>query len=216
MQNFRLPFLLAFSLALFSCSQADPKKENNSEKAKASFHLSAEEPEKSHGITTIRGKARFPVGFGRNGLTEEGKAFKGGSTLLGEFRVTAVLSKSRFEMEPELVKSSGKSKAWLRQNLFSNMNSIDFDGDGKGGEYGSLFIGLHPIDSKAKQPFHFGNYKGTFRWYSFAIHGTQDESRIGKCVTGGCINVGEEHLKFLAQRLKVNDLVSIQELVTKK
>lgn len=154
---------------------------------------------------------RYPVGLGRSGVTPAGERFRGGYSLLGEFRVTGILSASRFELEPELITQSGKTESWLRENLFRNMSSIDFDGDGKGGEYGQAFIGLHPVDSSVPQPFHFGTYKGVFRWYSYAIHGTQNQARIGKCITGGCINLGQADLQTIVDRVNLGDRVSITE-----
>ena len=142
-------------------------------------------------------------------MLAEGEVFKGGYSLLGKFRINAILSGDRFEMDAKLIETSGKSKEWLQKNLFKNMSSIDFDGDGKGGEYGSAFISLEPVDLKAAQPFRFNTYKGVFRWYSFAIHGTQDEKRIGKCITGGCINVKQESLVELLRKLKLGDHVEI-------
>ncbi len=152
-----------------------------------------------------------PVGFGKRGLLPAGQAFRGGYSLLGEFKVNAVLSRDRFEMTDALIRESGKSREWLAENLFSNMGSIDFDGDGEGGEYGDCFIGLQPVNSMAKQPFHFGEYKGVFRWYSYAIHGTQDQGRIGKCVTGGCINMGAEVLHTFASKVGLGDPVRVDE-----
>ena len=62
------------------------------------------------------------------------------------------------------------------------------------------------------QPFAFCHFKGVFRWYSFAIHGTQDESRVGRAATGGCINVGEDALALLLQSLQLGDTVKIVEM----
>ena len=171
--------------------------------------LNPENPAQSYGEMIGEKGFRFSVGLGRDGITPSGKAFRSGSSLLGEFRINAILTARRFEMEKSLILKSGKNEAWLRENLFSNMSSIDFDGDGKGGEYGEAFIGLEPVDSKAKQPFHFGDYKGVFRWYSYAIHGTRDESRIGKCSTGGCINIGKADLGKVIDAVKVGDRVSV-------
>ncbi len=154
---------------------------------------------------------QFPVGLGKRGTTPAGQSFQPGYSLLGEFRINAILSKTRFEMDPQLIRQSGKTEDWLRENLFSNMSSIDFDNDGKGGEYGEAFLGLEPLNSTARQPFHFGEYKGVYRWYSYAIHGTQNEERIGKCITGGCVNLGQEHLHQLLQSVKLGQTVTIQE-----
>lgn len=170
--------------------------------------LNTRDPGRSRG-SWRRGKD-FQVGLGRDGYLPEGSAFVGGSSLLGEFSVNAVLSADRFEMIDNLVVQSGRTREWLKENLFRNMSSIDFDGDGRGGEYGEAFIGLEPMDSSATQPFHFGEYKGVFRWYSYAIHGTQDQSRIGKCVTGGCINVGQEPLRSLVEEVSLGDRVVIR------
>lgn len=155
------------------------------------------------------GGHRFPVGMGRNGVTRAGGRFRPGFSLLGEFRINAILSYDRFEMEEKLVRESGKPEKWLRENLFRNMSSIDFDGDGKGGEYGAVYIGLRPVDSPGGQPFHFGEYKGVFRWYSYAIHGTQDESRVGKKITGGCINLRQVDLEKLLLEVQLEDRVTV-------
>ena len=176
--------------------------------------LNPDEAAHSYGEVTGKDGFRFPVGLGRNGITPRGKAFRGGSSLLGEFRINAILSGDRFEMEKSLLQKSGKSESWLRKNLFSNMSSIDFDGDGKGQEYGEAYIGLVPVNSTATQPFYFGDYKGTFRWYSYAIHGTQDQSRIGTRSTGGCINAGKADLRKIVDAVKIGDPVLIAEANT--
>lgn len=152
----------------------------------------------------------FPVGFGKHGVLPVGESFKGGHSLLGDFAVNAILSEDRFEMTAGLIAGSGKSREWLAANLFKNMSSIDFDGDGSGGEYGSAFIGLEPLGSTASQPFHFGEYNGVFRWYSYAIHGTQEEERVGKCVTGGCLNVKKSDLRIILETVQLGDKVAIQ------
>ena len=55
----------------------------------------------------------------------------------------------------------------------------------------------------------FNTYDGVFRWYSFAIHGTNDESRIGKAVTGGCINAGNLTMGVLLDTVELGDKVVI-------
>ena len=129
-------------------------------------------------------------------------------TPLGRFRVNAILSDDRFEMDPQLVESSGKSEDELRSTLFSNMNSIDFKGDGVTGEYGTGYISLEPVPP-SDQPFEFNSYDGTFRWYSFAIHGTNDPGRVGQSVTGGCINVGRKVMTDLLEVVQLGDEVVI-------
>ena len=181
------------------------------EPVKIRIDLDEVNPADSSGFIIVENEApaRFSVGYGRDGVLPEGASFKGGYSLLGKFRVNAILTKHGFEMAPELVASSGKDEAYLRKHLFANMSSIDFDGDGKGGEYGAAFIGLEPL-SDAKQPFAFAPYEGVFRWYSYAIHGTQDEARIGKRITGGCINIGSQDLQQLLARVKLGDVVEIR------
>lgn len=157
--------------------------------------LNADDPQESHAFLSVTPERKFPVGLGRSGILQAGGIFKGGYSLLGEFRVNAILTLEVFKMTERLVEASGRSRKWLAEHLFAKMGSIDFDGDGKSGEYGDAFTSLEPIERPEAQPFHFGEYKGVFRWYSYALHGTQDESRIGKCVTGGCINLGAETLR---------------------
>ena len=148
------------------------------------------------------------MGFGRNGVTCAGTRFEEGYTPLGRFRVNGILSNDRFVMEPELIARSGKTEDELRASLFRNMNAIDFNGDGESGEYGLGYVSLAPVDS-VKQPFEFNTYDGRFRWYSFAIHGSNNDQRIGQQVTGGCVNVAEPILKTLLQTVKLGDVVEV-------
>lgn len=176
--------------------------------------LDPDDPSSSHGLLVDAELSRsttFPVGFGKHGLLPEGERFRGGYSLLGQFRINAILADDRFEMTEALAASSGKSRDWLAEHLFANMSSIDFDGDGRGGEYGAAYIGLEPVDTGADQPFHFGEYRGVFRWYSYALHGTQDGDRIGKRITGGCINVGERDLERLVERLRLGARIEVIE-----
>ncbi len=151
---------------------------------------------------------RFKVGYGRNGIACAGSTFEEGWTPLGTFRVNAILSDDRFAMDPALVKESGKTETYLRENLFRNMSSIDFKGDGETGEYGTGYISLEPVPA-TPQPFRFNTYDGIFRWYSFAIHGTNDPSRVGQSVTGGCINVDREAMTELLESVQLGDEVVI-------
>ena len=148
------------------------------------------------------------MGYGRYGVTCAGTRFEEGYTPLGRFKVNAILSQDQFVMAPQLIKQSGKSEAELKTMLFNNMSAIDFSGDGEVGEYGIGYISLEPIDS-VKQPFRFNEYDGKFRWYSFAIHGSNNEARVGEKVTGGCLNVKEPILKTLLQTVKLGDEVVV-------
>lgn len=150
----------------------------------------------------------FTLSSGRKGVLCEGARFRDGYSLLGRFRINAIFSDSRFEIDPKLEKLSGKPVEYLKSNLFKNMNSIDFDGDSKTAEYGAAYFGLEPIADTA-QPFRFGDFNGTFRWYSFAIHGTNDPTRIGRAATGGCINLEAKTVLELHKHLKLGQLVEI-------
>jgi hypothetical protein len=202
--------LVGFTLALAGC--ASGKNAKPASKAAAEpiqIELDLKDPAKSVAVLS-RGKERsvFKVGYGRLGVTCPGTRFEEGYTPLGRFRVNAILSKQQFEMEPALIAQSGQSEAELRSTLFKNMNSIDFSGDGVAGEYGIGYVSLAPIDS-VKQPFAFNRYNGTFRWYSFALHGSNDDQRIGQKVTGGCINLAQPALQTLLKSVKLGDEVLI-------
>ena len=174
------------------------------------IELDADDPSKSEGfLPDANGNLRFPVGYGRRGLACAGSWFQDGWTPLGRFRVNGILSDERFEMDPELIASSGRTEQELRSTLFRNMSSIDFKGDGLVGEYGIGYISLEPVPA-TPQPFSFNTYNGRFRWYSFAIHGSNDESRIGKALTGGCINVDRNTLGTLLERAQLGDEILIQ------
>ena len=173
------------------------------------IQLDGAKPSASTGELNHEGETiRFKVGYGRNGIACAGSTFEEGWTPLGSFRVNAVLSNDRFLMDPALVKQSGKTEAYLRENLFRNMSSIDFKGDGETGEYGLGYISLEPVP-ETPQPFRFNTYDGTFRWYSFAIHGTNDPSRVGQSVTGGCINVDRKVMTELLETVQLGDEVVI-------
>ena len=171
--------------------------------------LDGSNPAASEGVLDrAEGPLRFTVGHGRHGIGCEGTTFEEGVTPLGTFQVNAILSNDRFEMDPSLVEQSGKSEEELRESLFTNMNSIDFKGDGETGEYGIGYISLAPVPA-TEQPFRFNTYDGVFRWYSFAIHGTNDETRVGKAVTGGCINAGQLTMGVLLDTVELGDEVVI-------
>ena len=200
-------------LALLNgCAGVDPSEGQGggaADRPLLTIQLDGDDPTASFGLLQRPEEPlRFSVGHGRNGIACAGTRFQEGVTPLGRFRVNAVLSEGRFEMDPELVERSGKTEAELRSTLFSNMNSIDFKGDGETGEYGTGYISLEPVPM-TDQPFDFNTYDGTFRWYSFAIHGSNDQSRIGQAVTGGCINAGRFTMDVLLDRLNLGDQVDI-------
>jgi hypothetical protein len=173
------------------------------------INLDLKDPSSSFAVVP-RGEDRriFKVGFGKNGVTCAGSRFEEGYTPLGRFKVNAILSPTRFAMDPALIQQSGKSEAELKRSLFNSMNAIDFDGDHEIGEYGVGFVSLAPVGG-VKQPFRFDTYDGKFRWYSFAIHGSNNDTRIGQRVTGGCVNVAAPALQTLLASVQLGDEVVI-------
>ncbi|MFZ9269645.1 MAG: L,D-transpeptidase [Prochlorococcaceae cyanobacterium] len=211
MRRLLLFVVTAAGLVLQACgSRASAPSQASLLKQPIEVSLDLKEPSKSTGVfaTQVGNTTTFKVGYGRNGVTCAGTRFEEGYTPLGRFKVNAILSNERFLMDPALVKQSGKSEAELKQKLFKSMNAIDFDGDQQIGEYGIGYISLAPVGS-IKQPFAFNTYDGKFRWYSFAIHGSNNDKRIGMRVTGGCLNVSEPVLRQLLAVVKLGDEVLI-------
>ena len=202
--------LAGLLLGLVGCRSNNSLPQQNPQvRAPIRIQLDGSNPAASEGVLArAEGPLRFTVGHGRHGIGCEGTTFEEGVTPLGTFQVNAILSNDRFEMDSSLVEQSGKSEEELRESLFTNMNSIDFKGDGETGEYGIGYISLAPVPA-TDQPFRFNTYDGVFRWYSFAIHGTNDESRIGKAVTGGCINAGKFTMGVLLETMELGDEVVI-------
>ncbi len=209
----RLPSLAVVGLAvtLVGCSSAQKaSKPASVVTGPIQINLDLKDSSKSFGVVPLGEERKiFKVGYGKNGVTCAGSRFEEGYTPLGTFKVNAILSNDRFEMDPALIKQSGKTEAELKQMLFKSMNSIDFSGDGEIGEYGIGYVSLAPVNS-VKQPFRFNTYDGKFRWYSFAIHGSNNDARIGQRITGGCVNVGAPILKVLLSSVKLGDEVIVR------
>ena len=200
---------VACAVALVGCSGSQRSESDQALSQPITIALNLNDPAKSEGSLVIGDQTTpFQVGYGRHGVTCAGTRFEEGYTPLGRFKVNAILSNDQFVMDPALIKQSGKSEAELKATLFKNMNAIDFKGDGEVGEYGIGYISLAPIDS-VKQPFKFNVYDGKFRWYSFAIHGSNNEARIGEKVTGGCLNVKAPILKTLLNTVQLGDEVIV-------
>ena len=198
------------ALMLSGCMQ-QPKttKVTSQTEGPIKIELNQVSPQESKGRAESEGNEMvFEVGYGKNGVGCIGSTFEEGVTPLGTFKVNAIMSQDRFEMDETLIQQSGKAKSYLSENLFNNMNSIDFKGDGETGEYGSGYISLTPVPS-TPQPFTFNKYDGIYRWYSFAIHGTNDETRIGKRVTGGCINMQNKDINKLIRSINLGDKVVV-------
>ena len=202
--------LMGVALLLTGCGASKaPSQAASALSGPIRISLDLKDPAKSTAVLPLGQEPKvFKVGYGRYGVTCSGSRFEEGYTPLGRFRVNAILSKDQFVMDPKLIAQSGRSEAELKTSLFKSMNAIDFSGDGEVGEYGIGYISLAPIDS-VKQPFAFNTYDGKFRWYSFAIHGSNNDKRIGQKVTGGCVNVAEPALKTLLSSVKLGDEVVI-------
>jgi hypothetical protein len=204
--------VMALALGLSGCGLfqgQDPENKALDQTDAIRIVLDANQPDLSKGVIyDPKAPLHFKLGFGRHGIACAGSTFQEGITPLGTFKVNAILSTTTFAMDPSLITKSGKSEAELRQNLFRDMNAIDFKGDGETGEYGLGYISLAPVEN-TDQPFRFNTYDGKFRWYSFAIHGTNNDSRVGKAVTGGCINVNQATLKILLNTVQLGDEVVI-------
>ena len=205
----RVGFLPVGLVALLGLSACSAIQNSGQDQPTISIELDAADPAKSEG--TLQSKptpVSFQVGYGKYGIACADTSFREGETPLGTFKVNAILTPDRFEMDPALIKQSGKSKEYLEENLFKNMSAIDFKGDGETGEYGNGYISLKPL-TETEQPFKFNEYDGKFRWYSFAIHGTNDKSRVGKKITGGCINVDDATMASLLKSVKLGDEVVV-------
>ena len=207
----RMLMVTSSALMLSGCmQQPNTTKISSQGERPIQIELNQVSPKKSAGTAHNEGNEMvFEVGYGKNGVSCIGSTFEEGVTPLGTFKVNAIMSKDRFEMDETLIKESGKTNQYLSENLFNNMNSIDFKGDGESGEYGSGYISLTPIPS-TPQPFRFNEYDGTYRWYSFAIHGTNDETRIGKRITGGCINMNNKEISKLIKSINLGDKVIVR------
>lgn len=161
------------------------------------------------------------VGIGKGGLKDK-RSMSDCITPEGDFFVDIILSRKYPQLntldKKYLLKYRGdkQSSEWLSSQkglgeLFSSMNSIDFDGDGKADSaYGDAYIGL---DSKqAICGPKLSKFKGKRYWFSIAIHGTEREAdNISQANSGGCIQIPspaldrllQEKLIGLASRVKI-------------
>lgn len=90
------------------------------------------------------------------------------------------------------------------KRLFNNMNSLDFDGNGKPDTaYGAAYIGLNSASPANKKSSSItgpklAKYSGKDYWFSIALHGTPDETKnIGQANSGGCVHIPKELLQRL-------------------
>ena len=129
--------VMALALGLCGCGLfqgQDPKNKALDQTDAIRIVLDANQPDLSKGVFYgPKTPIHFKVGFGRHGIACAGSTFQEGITPLGTFKVNAILSTTTFAMDPSLIAKSGKTEAELRQNLFRDMNAIDFKGDGETG-----------------------------------------------------------------------------------
>jgi len=148
------------------------------------------------------------IGIGRGGLGKK-KTMEDCITPAGVFKVDLVLYKQAFNaIDPSLLQkyvNDPLASEYLRspdalQRLFSNMNSIDFNGDSKPDTaYGIAYVGLN--SPAAVTGPKLSSFNGTTYWFSIALHGTSNEKRnIGFANSGGCLQIPEAVLKPLIEK----------------
>ena len=113
--------LVVMALGLSGCGLfqgQDPKNKALDQADSIRIVLNTDQPDLSKGVLyDAKAPLHFNVGFGRHGIACAGSTFQEGVTLLGTFKVNAILSTTSFEMDPSFVTKSGKSEAELRQKF---------------------------------------------------------------------------------------------------
>lgn len=169
---------------------------------------------------------RSRIGIGKGGLRQK-KDMADNVTPSGKFVVEIVLSNdleanSTARSLLARYKNNADALAYLSsksglERLFTNMNSLDFDRDGRSDTaYGIAYIGLTPAPSQNPLPVtgpKFSLFEGKDYWFSIALHGTNNENQnIGHANSGGCIHLPKKVL----QQILSQKLVSIGDSVTIK
>ncbi len=198
------PFCLCFCLAI-SCSLAenDPSQGSN-------YSIKILRKQKRLLVINKDGKTvlEAAVGIGRGGLGKK-NSMSDCITPAGNFKVDLILyqdsayndiapsSKRKYASNKEISKILASREGLA--GLFSNMNSLDFDGDGRSDTaYGAAYIGLDSKDSVTGPKI--SQFSGKTYWYSIALHGTPHEKEnIGKSHSGGCVQLPETCLKRLIE-----------------
>jgi hypothetical protein len=155
-----------------------------------------------------------PIGIGRGGLDE--KATMGDLiTPTGTFTVELILTTdgdhNAISPRARAARAASPDAALLTDlpQLFDNMNTLDFDGDGSPDRaYGSAYIGL-ASDTAVTGPG-LRRYKETPYWYAIALHGTPDPSTLGAARSGGCVHLTAE----LLARLLDEEILTLGSPVT--
>ena len=150
------------------------------------------------------------IGIGRGGLKNKTHMMDL-ITPIGEMEVDIILYKDEnfSQISPQLKEKylSSDFKNFVENNqglkeLFSNMNIIDFDSNGKpDNSYGIAYIGLNPASNQnivTGPKMRYANWQGGGNipyWFSIALHGTpREEKDLGAANSGGCIHVSGDIL----------------------
>ncbi|NJP19722.1 MAG: L,D-transpeptidase [Hydrococcus sp. CRU_1_1] len=158
---------------------------------------------------------KVPIGIGRGGLKSK-RDMMDYVTPTGEFVVDLILyqQESFNQVSPKLrdryLNSEFRELFAQPQGLkelFQNMNSLDFDGNGKPDKsYGIAYIGLNAASTNSVvtgPKMRYASWQGganTPYWFSIALHGTPTEKTdIGAANSGGCIHVQQQVLKKLVE-----------------
>lgn len=149
-----------------------------------------------------------PIGIGRGGLGMK-RSMSDCITPAGNFVVDIVLfEKPECDAVSAAVLEKYKSDATAGKllnskkglaHLFSNMDSLDFNGDGRADiAYGAGYIGLSSTNGVTGPKL--STYKGMPYWFSIALHGTPHETKdIGAANSGGCIHLPAAVLRKLIE-----------------
>ena len=144
------------------------------------------------------------VGIGKGGLRRK-RNMGDQVTPTGTFAVDIILSDRRTDnaIDKKYIKRYGTKTASrflgsevALSRLFANMNSIDFDGNGKAdGAYGSTYVGLSSTNVVTGPKLI--KFKKIPYWYSIALHTTPLPKAIGRAQSGGCVHVRAKTLEAL-------------------
>lgn len=158
------------------------------------YHLHIDRAQRQLYVLNADGAVAWkaPCGIGRGGLAQK-KSMADAVTPTGEFVVDLIL-----DQQPQFDQSRRALPLSLAQ-LFQNMNTLDFNGDGRPDHaYGSAYIGL--ASKTAITGPKLTTYRdGTVYWFSIALHGTPDPTTIGKAASGGCVHLSAETLAKLIE-----------------
>lgn len=165
------------------------------------------------------------IGIGRGG-TGKKQSMADNVTPAGIFEVDIILSDqpTSNKVSEKLLRRYHADKSAISflssgqglKRLFDNMNSLDFNGDGKADTaYGAAYIGLNAKaeNKDAITGPKFSKFGGTDYWFSIALHGTPNEAKnIGNSNSGGCVHVPKTTLQKLISdgSVKIGTIVEIK------